>query len=45
MADKILVIYEGRIVGQVSPDRFDPEEVGLMMAGLTGNHGGPDGNF
>ena len=38
MADVILVIYEGRIVGQVSPDRFDPEEIGLMMAGRTGTH-------
>ncbi len=37
MADVILVIYEGRIVGRVSPDRFDPGEVGLMMAGSAGN--------
>ena len=36
MADVILVMYEGRIVGRVSPDRFDPEEVGLMMAGSAG---------
>lgn len=47
MADVILVIYEGRIVGRVSPDRFDPEEVGLMMAGSVGNQlpssGGRDG--
>ena len=35
LADVILVMYEGRIVGQVTPDRFDPQEVGLMMSGLT----------
>ena len=35
MADVILVMYEGRIVGEVSPDRFDPEQIGLMMAGRT----------
>ena len=32
MADVILVSYEDRIVGEVSPDRFDPEQIGLMMA-------------
>ena len=35
LADTILVMYEGRIVGQIAPDRFDPEEVGLMMSGLS----------
>ena len=35
LADVILVMYEGRIVGRVTPDRFDPAEVGLMMSGLT----------
>lgn len=35
LADVLLVMYEGRIVGRVSPDRFDPGEVGLMMSGLS----------
>lgn len=33
LSDLILVMYEGRILGQVTPDNFDPERVGLMMAG------------
>jgi simple sugar transport system ATP-binding protein len=35
LADRILVIYEGRIVGQVAPDATE-EELGLLMTG-----GGP----
>jgi len=33
VADRILVMYEGRIVGEVPADRRLIEEVGLMMAG------------
>ena len=33
LADRILVIYEGRIVGEVPPDSDLLEEIGLMMAG------------
>ena len=32
LADRIAVIYAGRVVGEVSPDATD-EELGLMMAG------------
>ena len=33
LSDRILVLYEGVIVGEVTPDAIDPEQVGLMMAG------------
>ena len=33
ISDRILVMYEGHIVGEVPPDRSRLEEVGLMMAG------------
>jgi simple sugar transport system ATP-binding protein len=33
LSDRILVLYEGSIVGEVSPRGLDDEQVGLMMAG------------
>jgi simple sugar transport system ATP-binding protein len=33
LADRIAVIYEGRIVGETSPDKSNLNAVGLMMAG------------
>ena len=36
LADTILVMFEGQIVGEVDPRVFDPEAIGLMMAGLSG---------
>lgn len=33
VSDRILVMYEGELVGEVPPDRNLVEEVGLMMAG------------
>jgi simple sugar transport system ATP-binding protein len=35
LADRILVLYAGRIVGEVSPDASD-EELGLLMTGSGG---------
>ena len=32
LADRIAVMYDGRIVGTVSPD-IEREEIGLLMAG------------
>jgi simple sugar transport system ATP-binding protein len=32
LADRILVIYEGRIVGEVAPDASE-EELGILMTG------------
>jgi simple sugar transport system ATP-binding protein len=33
LADRIVVIYEGRIVGELTRDEADPERLGLLMAG------------
>jgi ABC-type uncharacterized transport system ATPase subunit len=33
LCDRILVIYEGRLVGELPPDRDRLEELGLLMAG------------
>jgi len=33
LSDRILVMYEGQIMGEVRPEDTTPEEVGLMMAG------------
>jgi len=34
LSDKILVLYEGEIVGEMTPDKTNEEELGLMMLGL-----------
>ena len=34
VADKIAVLYEGRIMGILTPDQADVETIGLMMAGV-----------
>jgi len=36
LSDRILVMYQGRIVGEVDPKQVDQEEIGLMMTG--GSH-------
>ncbi len=33
LSDRVFVMYEGRMVGEVQAGRFDTERVGLMMAG------------
>ncbi|AWB43936.1 heme ABC transporter ATP-binding protein [Paenibacillus sp. CAA11] len=35
VSDRIAVIYEGQIVGEVLPEQTNDEELGLMMAGST----------
>ncbi|MBP2000481.1 simple sugar transport system ATP-binding protein [Paenibacillus shirakamiensis] len=35
VSDRIIVIYEGRIVGEVYPEKTNDQELGLMMAGST----------
>ncbi|AEB11736.1 ABC transporter ATP-binding protein [Marinithermus hydrothermalis] len=37
LSDRILVMYEGRIVGEVRPGEVTEEELGLMMAGMRAN--------
>ena len=46
LSDRIVVLYEGRIVGRLDPDEADPERLGLLMAGRDGaaaSAGGPIG--
>jgi simple sugar transport system ATP-binding protein len=33
LSDRIVVMYEGQIMGEVSPAEADLEQIGLMMAG------------
>lgn len=33
LADRVLVMYQGRIVGDVNPEQVAQEEIGLMMTG------------
>ncbi|HWP42710.1 MAG TPA: heme ABC transporter ATP-binding protein, partial [Blastocatellia bacterium] len=33
LSDRVIVIFEGRIVGEVSPQTVSEEEIGLMMCG------------
>jgi simple sugar transport system ATP-binding protein len=39
VADRIAVIYEGKVVGVVKPEETDEHELGLMMAGGATQHG------
>ena len=39
LGDRVIVIYEGRLVGEVDPRTVTEEEIGLMM---TGGHGRDD---
>lgn len=35
LSDRILVLYEGKIVGETAPDKTTEEELGMMMLGVT----------
>ncbi|RVA30923.1 heme ABC transporter ATP-binding protein, partial [Mesorhizobium sp. M7A.F.Ca.US.001.01.1.1] len=35
LADRILVMFNGRIMGEVSGDDADEERIGMMMAGVA----------
>ncbi|MDO7907430.1 ABC transporter ATP-binding protein [Paenibacillus sp. JX-17] len=39
VSDRIAVIYEGKIVGEVLPEETNDQELGLMMAGSTAKEG------
>ena len=39
LADRIAVIYEGRIMGIVKREDVDVERIGLMMAGIRTENG------
>jgi simple sugar transport system ATP-binding protein len=40
LSDRVIVIYEGRIVGEVDPKEVNEEEIGLMMTGGRRNEAG-----
>jgi general nucleoside transport system ATP-binding protein len=35
LADRLLVLHEGRVAGEVDPARATSEEIGLLMTGGT----------
>jgi simple sugar transport system ATP-binding protein len=37
LSDRIVVMYEGRVVGEVEPGSVTEEEIGLMMTGVSGH--------
>jgi len=41
LADRIAVLYEGRVVGTVPPSGADPERIGLLMAGVGAGSAAP----
>ena len=43
LSDRILVMYEGEIVGELDPKETTVEELGLYMAGAKRNTGGKEG--
>lgn len=44
LSDRILVMYEGRIVGEVARDQADERQIGLWMAGADLPAGDPPGD-
>ncbi|MNI90042.1 L-arabinose transporter ATP-binding protein [compost metagenome] len=43
VSDRIAVIYEGKIVGEVLPEETNDQELGLMMAGSAVKKGVENG--
>jgi ABC-type uncharacterized transport system ATPase subunit len=37
MSDRILVMFDGRIMGERDPEKTNAQELGLLMAGMTGD--------
>jgi simple sugar transport system ATP-binding protein len=40
LADRLIVMYEGRVVGEMRAGDADPDRLGLLMAGRSGDTGG-----
>ena len=36
LSDRILVMFDGRIMGERDPEKTNERELGLLMAGMTG---------
>ncbi len=41
LSDRVAVIYEGQIVGEVAGDRANTQKIGLMMAGMQVSYAAP----
>lgn len=39
LSDRILVMYNGRIIGETTPKESTEEDIGLLMAGLHNSKG------
>ena len=37
LADRVVVMFEGKIVGELTAEEASPKKIGLMMAGVVGN--------
>jgi simple sugar transport system ATP-binding protein len=35
LAHRVVVMFDGRIVGEVAPDEYDPERLGRLMGGVA----------
>ncbi len=44
LADRILVMFEGEIIGEVDPTTTTEEEIGLLMAGVRGDAAATQGS-
>ena len=44
LSDRILVMYEGEIVGELDPNKTDAQELGLYMSGAKRNQNGGEVN-
>jgi general nucleoside transport system ATP-binding protein len=40
LADRLIVLYEGRVVGEMRAAEADPERLGMLMAGRASDHDG-----
>ncbi|MER1967257.1 ABC transporter ATP-binding protein [Castellaniella sp. GW247-6E4] len=41
LSTRILVLYNGRLVGSLSPGKYCPETLGMLMAGISPDSGAP----
>ncbi|MEO8244255.1 MAG: heme ABC transporter ATP-binding protein, partial [bacterium] len=39
LSDRIVVMFDGQLMGERDPEKTDERELGMMMAGMTGAKG------
>jgi simple sugar transport system ATP-binding protein len=39
LSDRIVVMFDGQLMGERDPDKTDERELGMMMAGMAGKRG------